>query len=458
MTEFLVLIPAVAIYAVVFGYLKFRRILNPIALIVLWWCFWLLLSNFSLTGLYIPSDHTQVRVLGMLLSLILGGLCAASTRRYCSQVIQGNERSRKKWKKILWGNLLFLPVVSYYFIKAIRVLLAYGIFGYRDVVFGSPDEPSILFGNSYIELTYNLFVSPVIFLSLIVSIVLYVCYSEKRVLVLPLLMMVMEAIMRLGRFSFYYVLVFLATSFLLVLQRSKVNDEVGDQYRRSIKKVQAVIVVVILLMGTMVGVLSLIREDSYINVSKTINRFAVGYHTTGFVLFDSELTDRRSRLNTKVSYGRSVLGGLETIGVMFLRRIDPKARSIVQESGTHKHDFQVVGYDENGFPILHNAFYTVLYTLYFDGRDLFIALVPFLFGYTVSASYADWMRRGRIGTLMLLVHLMYLGVFSLFYSPVEDYKFWMVMIALLLVNGPLRSGEDRWIPSREMYSMGGGAG
>lgn len=339
---------------------------------------------------------------------------------------------------------MFLPVVSYYFVKSIRILLQYGILGYRDAVFGSPDEPSILFGSSYVELIYNIFVSPVIFLSLIVSIVIFVCYSEKRVLVLPLLMMVMEAIMRLGRFSFYYVVVFLATAFLLVLQRSKSGDGAGRWYRQSIQKVQVIIVAAIFLMITLVAALSMVREDSYINVSKTISRFAVGYHTTGFVLFDSELNSRKSRLNTNISYGRSILGGLEAIGVMFLRRVDPKARSIVQEGGDYKHDFQIVGYDENGFPILHNAFYTVLYSLYFDGRDLFIAIIPFLFGYAVSALYADWMRRGRIGSLMLLVHLMYLGWFSLFYSPVEDHKFWMVLIALLLVNalqGSEKEGE-----------------
>ncbi len=35
-------------------------------------------------------------------------------------------------------------------------------------------------------------------------------------------------------------------------------------------------------------------------------------------------------------------------------------------------DFQIVGYDPDGTPILYNAFYTILYTLYQDGRGVFV--------------------------------------------------------------------------------------
>ena len=441
MTEFICIIPVFALYVVLFAYLKFQRVSNPVALIILWWCFWLFLSNFSLTGLYVPSGHTQLRVLGMMLSLFLGGLFAASRREYHSDVLASNERLKGMWKKVLLANFLLFPVVAYYFIKAIRIFFSYGILGYRDAVFGSPDRPSILFGNSHLELSYNLFVSPMIFLSLIVGIVIFYLYNDGMVLFLPLLMMAMEAVMRFGRFSFYYVLVFFAATYLLVLQRSKVRDDVGEYYGKTIKKVRQKIIAIVLVVCSMIGAISVAREGDYINVYDTLKRFAIGYHTAGLVLFDSEITDPKSRLNTDMSYGRSTVGGLETIGVMFLRRVDQRATSIVQESGTYRHEIRVVGYDEDGIPILYNAFYTVLYSLYFDGRDLFVVFIPFLFGYAVSSLYADWLRRGAIGSLMVLVLLFHVGVFSLFYSPVEEPGLWMVLVALLILNAQHAPGD-----------------
>jgi len=93
-----------------------------------------------------------------------------------------------------------------------------------------------------------------------------------------------------------------------------------------------------------------------------------------------------------------------------------------------------VGYDLNGYPILYNAFYTILYSMYLDGRELVFFAIPFLYGYFLSNLYQDWLVTGEIGTLMILNLLTYVGIFSIFQSPVEGTIFWGTLLLLFLFN------------------------
>ena len=74
-----------------------------------------------------------------------------------------------------------------------------------------------------------------------------------------------------------------------------------------------------------------------------------------------------------------------------------------------------------------NAFYTVLYSLYFDGRYIAVLLVSLIFGYGISSSYLKWLKQGSLAGLAMVILLMYAGVFSLFQSPVEGLKFWIAL-------------------------------
>jgi hypothetical protein len=64
--EFQWFIPVFAGFGCIASFAKFRRLMNPIALLVLWWCLWLFVANFSPTGLSIPGIRTQILVLVML--------------------------------------------------------------------------------------------------------------------------------------------------------------------------------------------------------------------------------------------------------------------------------------------------------------------------------------------------------------------------------------------------------
>ena len=435
MAEFQWFIPVFAGFACFASFAKFRRMMNPIALLVLWWCLWLFVANFSPTGLSIPGIRTQVLVLVMLFSLVVGSMFACSTSSGAgNSVLRYNRRLQERWGWLFWVALVLTPVVGYYFFKAIRFIFSEGLLGYRGAVFGDLDRPSILFDSNYMELLYTIVLSPFIFLFVLAGAIFYLACHERKMLCISLILLVMDAGMRLGRFNFYYFLFFLALSTLLLYQRGGMRDGVGLVFGTALRKARGAMVTLMIAMVTFVMVISTIRDKEVENFADAIGRVAIEYHTVGFVLFDESLENPSSGLNKEMSCGRSLFGGLDTLVVLVLRRLDNDLQSVSNLNGPLMREFQVVGYDPVGNPILYNAFYTILYTMYQDGREFSFLVVPFLFGYFLSTRYLDWLRGGDIGTLMLLNALLYVGFFSLFQSPVEGIIFWISIILLFIIN------------------------
>jgi len=238
--------------------------------------------------------------------------------------------------------------------------------------------------------------------------------------------------MTLGRFNFYYILVFVVVTYVLIAQRHKVEPVLQEEPERKpvvrMKTLKILILAGVMLAGLLF--MSIFRGEKNAGSVATLGRVAVNYHTVGLVLFDQELKSPSSRLNSRLSCGRSIIGGIDTIAVIMLRRFNSDLTPIAGESGRYMDEPRQVGEDENRGPIFGNAFYTVLYSLYFDGRYLAVLLVSLVFGYGVSASYLKWLKQGSLPGLAMVILLLYAGVFSLFQSPVEGLKFW---IALFLI-------------------------
>jgi len=448
LTWFRWIIPVFAGFACLVGFAKFRRWANPVSVLVLWWCLWLFVANFSPTGVYVPSPRTQILVLVMLYSLVLGSFFAVGTLKgETGSVPDYNRRLRKRWRAVFWIAVGSMPVVAYYFVKAIGIFLSEGFLGYRGAVFGDMDRPSVLFGSNYVELLYTIVLSPLIFLALLAGVVYYLVFRDRWMLGVSLLLTSMDAIMRLGRFNFYYLLFFLFLSILLLMQRSRSRDGIGLFFAGALRNARGAIVTLVVAMAIILMVLNTVRMEEAGTVTGVLGKFAIEYHTGGFVLFDDSLNHPASELNRHMSYGRSLFGGLDTLAVLVLRRMDSGLQSISNVNGPLMREFQVVGYDSNGYPIMANAFYTVLYTMYQDGREFAFFVVPFLFGYFLSNRYLDWLRGGDIGTLMLLNVLLFAGFFSLFMSPVEGVIFWVSLALLFLINRV-------WLPVR-FVSAGG---
>lgn len=371
----------------------------------------------------------------MLFSVFLGSKLAKTEQLEDVRLLESNQSVYRNWQLLFRLNLLIAPIVLFYFIRALHILPSADPIEYRIAVFGVSDEPSILFGHGYLLILYKVFVSTFIFFSLILGIMFFLKFRNKKLLLIPLFLIILDAVMTLGRFNFYYVIVFFWLSYLFLRQRFKEDHEEDDSYSYLSKiKSKSWLFILLVIMVSMLIVLSVARIERKENVFSTLRMFAINYHTVGFVLFDTELSNPNSRLNTRLSYGRSTLGGLDTLLSLILRRFDSRIVPVAGESGQYMRTPRVIGLDKNNQPIKGNAFYTILYSLYLDGRYFFVIFMSFLFGYFVAIHYLKWIKNGSFINLSFLILLMYLALFSLFHSPVEGLKFWIGLLLVLLLR------------------------
>ena len=242
MVEFQFITPIFTVFVWFLSYIKFGSIISPVSIVASWWCLWLFVANFSLTGIYIPRAPTQTLVLVMLFAMLCGSILA--TTRAKSQgttALLQNRNLHKRWRYLYLAIGVFSPAVAYYFSKAISIFLSEGVLGYRDAVFGNADRPSVLFESNYVEWIYALVVSPIIFSSLIAGVVFYLSFRDRKLLAVSLVMIAMDAVLRLGRFNFYFFLFFLFFSYLLLRQRSRFPDATGNYFRIAVKKVRVTV-------------------------------------------------------------------------------------------------------------------------------------------------------------------------------------------------------------------------
>jgi len=432
MRTFMILVPAAGLYLALLSLFKFKRLMNPVLVVVSWWAFWLWTSNFSLTGLFVPSSRTQFMVLVMLASVSLGSFLAFPRERDPGRTALANERFKQNGRFLYGINLLFVPLMGLLLYRAIPALFFSDPVLYRKEVYGTPDGPSPLFGGGYGQFLFFLIVSPVIFFSLIAGLISFFRYGKKRLLIVSLLLIISEGLITLGRFNFYYILALAAFAYVYVKQREAAGPATGTGQAapprlklKAVKFAAAAAAVLAVVLG-----LSFLRGEKSAGPLAALEKIAVEYHTVGLVLFDQELSAPSSRLNSGLSFGRSTIGGLDNLALVFLRRFNPDIVPVAQESGAYMAESRQVGRDAKGGPILGNAFYTILYSLYYDGRYLAVIFFSLVFGFFLSSSWLNWIKNGGLTSLAAVVLLTYVGVFSLFQSPVEGLKFW---VALLLI-------------------------
>ena len=436
MPEFLVAIPVFAAVTILSSGIKFRKFLNPVSIVLFWWCGWLWVSNLHLTGLFVPGPGTQLMALTMLLAVFLGSKLAFPRSRPEAAVGRANANLVRNSRYLIWLNVLYFPVMTFLLVRAVPLLLSGDPVKYRRAAFGSIDEPNPVFGGSYPQFLFDLLVMPVVFLSLIVGLILYFKFRRKTLLVLSVTLLTMEAAVMLGRFNFYHIIVLAVLVFIFLGQvrgpRTGPAGETGGPPPAGPRRARTLAAMAAgLLLG--VGALLLISVWRGAKGTDTLTLVKTGlveYHTVGFVLFDQELSSPTSRLNSRLSYGRSIIGGLDTLAVVLLRRVNPDLVPMAGENGVVMAEPREAGRDGHGQPILANAFYTILYSLYFDGRYLAVILLPLVFGFLLARSYLDWLKNGSLASLALLLLLMYVGIFSLFQSPVETPRFWGALVLL----------------------------
>lgn len=396
----------------------FKKLLNPLSIIILWWSFWIVISYAGLTDLYKPSDHVLLLVFLLNSGLFFGsffGVYIVSGRKYHEELYKfRNDVFEENIKKIFNKTYkIVLPIVSFFFLKAIFILATKGVEGYRGLTFSDGENEGILFGNPYLEILYGLLISPYILFYLLVGAYLFIFKGEKKIFYVGSLLMFLESTMRLGRFGLYYILMMTFIAFIL-------NPSKNKAVKTKFKKIILTFTVVLLVVGGL-------RESNFGNV---LYKSIFEYHTVGFTLLSNELDNPTSKLNTNMSYGTGTLGGLDYVSTLIIRRFSPTYDSQYSFMVKDHHLPVETGYDKNGYPLYHNAFYTMLFTLYADGREFFVFFIPLLMGIFLGFYYSKFKKTNYIFDFLIVLFFMFIFIFSLFQSMLQSH---IVSLALLIL-------------------------
>ncbi len=453
-TAFIYLIPVVVSFCIFLSYLKFRKLANPISFISVWWGGWLLIANFSLTGLFVPGVHTQLLIILMIVAYSLGALAANKEKEKNDKILKRrsilfNQRfdfALKKLYPILF--ILILPL----FIKAVLLFQSLSILdldGYRTKVFGTADEPSILYGSFQLLLVYQALVYAPLLLVLIVSSIFLYFFGNKLYFILSLILIFLKSIMELGRTEIYSIFVLL--SILSILFNKQISDKINSSLEslgvKSIKKLRFFLGSFLLVIIVVVAIISFTRrtESQGEDIFGVFYDFAIWYHTTGFILLDFQVDNPASVLSQNITYGLSTISGLELPLFLiftrfnkdfsgFLPMIVGGKEKTISDLNAFMDDFQQVGPDT-----FSNAYYTMVYPFYQDGREIGVFIMSFILGFATSLFYQDWSKNNNFYSLTWLLLFLYMTFLSLFQYYFGSLACLMAMLLLFLVQTFRRS-------------------
>lgn len=413
-------IPVFFVLCCVALYVKSGHVINPVSVIVGWWCFWLVVANVNPVGLYLPSGYTQFLYLLMLGSVTAGALLSKALTTETPEA--ENERILRKWRWVVIGLVPLFVVISLLFYKAYSTYLTNPLGVSRSDIFST----GVLFPNSIASLVYTSITRPILLAGAIASITFLVLKRRKYLVVIVVTLYMMDAIMMFGRKDIY---LFIFLSFLILFV------SVGKSAGSHIARIRRLGMIVVIGLSSIVILVTVWRLGDTFDVGSVVERYVVQYHTGGFTVFDQERLDPDSRLNEKLTLGRASLGTIEKSTVILLfRKVDPSVQSVVNENGAYLSKFRRIGYGEAGEGVYLNAFNTILYTMYMDGREVYVILLSMLFGYFMMGHYLAWKRQRRAHSLMVSSLLAGIAFIGLFNSPLMGAHLWGTLIVFLVVN------------------------
>jgi oligosaccharide repeat unit polymerase len=362
----------------------------------------------------------------MLVSVSMGGLLANSNTQESSPDFNTKYNILLKLMYIL-----VLPVFIYLIYISSKLILQHGFWGYMYItrfqigVEGMGRDA--IFGTGYFRIIFNMIIDPILTASYYIGLAHFFLYNKKRLFFFSALLMMVYGVIMTAVGNFLTITITVFFSSLLVIVNRKMFEI--DLYLR-VKKYGARIIIIGLVL---VMVMSFQRNQS-LGFSQILLKYGVGYHTLGFTMLDKELLDENSYLNQNITFGRAIFGLPDQLLEIISRRIDKEGlRSISRELVAMQDEWIHVGYYDWGYglePIESNAFYTILYYLYLDGRIFGVVIIPILYGYFLMSFYLKWKKNNNAYFFTMIVFLFMIGFNALKMPMVIRQFFWPTFILI----------------------------
>lgn len=417
------------------SFIKFRRIFNPISIMTTWWCGWLIISLSSFTGLYVPKEKTQGLVCLMILGYNIGCLlCKFNSSRRRADVPDRMyiDNAINKYLKI------FLIFLLPFFLKSLTMFSSGQLSAeYRGQVFSQDGETSILYGNSYIELLYGFVIYSGILVMTIFTMNCSVVLGNNKNLLLASLLVVIKSIMTLGRYDVYRMAITYIIIFFCVGKKKElilIFEKIKDNFSITKKIISSIL---FLLLISIVFLISILRDESGLDIFSIIQNFFVSGNTMGFVLLSQSIESNDSYLNQNVSYGLSTFGILDTIITLVVRRFNQEYNGFSREVGMYQNTFVPTGSGDIG-----NAYYTMIFNFYLDAREIGVFFLPLILGWCITYFYHKFTATNDIYSLLYFTILITTALFSISQSLIGSSDFWGAIIwVYYLEKGYKKNGQ-----------------
>ncbi len=403
--------------------MRFKKIVTPVTIFSFWWGGWLLLTNLGINDIFVPDLRLQLLVLISISSYSLSFLFIPIKLRKFKNPDSFNKMLFKQKPLDRFYLFIFILVVPY-FIKCLVIFKTYvGDVIYRRAVFdGGENGSSILFEDPFTTFIYFKVIFSAITVGLIISLIYYYAYNEKKYLYWSMLLLIMKSIMLLSRNDIYGMAIFFVLTEIF-FGKSKISANVTSYF---IKKRRLYLLLILSISIISISIVSYFRLTEAELYKSDFNFFTfylqqlIDYHTQGLLLMNSQINDPNSFINDNMTYGLASLGGLEEIIALVIRKfgIDYDTLSV------YLNQYKDQTYGEIAPGVYYSIYYTMFFEFYLDGREFFVFLVSGLLGYTTAYFYLDWLKNQSLDSLFYLLILVNTLIMSIFQTQFSS-PFWI---------------------------------
>jgi oligosaccharide repeat unit polymerase len=391
--------------------------------VLFWLIFWLILANFSFGGIISVSYKTNLVGLIGIMGFLCGMLIALTPKKRIQREFNLNRYVSRLESFFSYFSPVSFFIVLILLIKFIWLLLTDIPSVSRLALFGSEAEPSVLFGSQQVLLLYTIFVKTILKLLVIIGFYLSLIKKRAKYFLLANIIWLIDSILFLGRGALlefiFQIILFLFT-----------YKSFGITFKKKTKIILISTFAILISLGPLMSQLR--GDEEKFNFKNFFYTQIINYHTVGFVIFDQELNNPNSRLNTVTSFGRASSGGIERLIVLFVRRFNKNVDTISGQNGEYLNEFRFLGKSYNGTELYYNAFATIFYTFYLDGGILFVFFGLSIFSFFLTR-VSLLVSKNQLQYLPQLYLLFQFGISSLYGSPLENTIFWYVIFILLLL-------------------------
>src|SRR5690606_5415070 len=200
-------------------FFKTRYWYNPAGIIILFISLMLIVANFSITGIFVPTITTQLIFLLFMSGILFGGLLAFPSNFTQYEIVKENQG-----KILCLLILLCTPLIGIIVFKALTIIRAEGYLIYIFKTRGSEGGETLLFGDGYFRMVINYLIIPIIYAGVFIGVALFFVRNQKRIFLISALLLSMYTFVMSARDGFLLIFLVLGYTYLLVKREGKIKN------------------------------------------------------------------------------------------------------------------------------------------------------------------------------------------------------------------------------------------